>query len=226
MNDANVRIEKELAEGKNVDDILMGLIKDYYNGAKQCVFNGDGYSQEWQDEAAKRGLPNLRTSADALKVIADTKANTFLTKLGIYTEAELQTRYNVRVERYVKHRLIEFNTLVNMINKDVIPATIEYKNMVANSIHAQKNVGVDAKSDITVLTEINDTLNTLMADKTKLIKEIEAIGEDEGIEACEKIAKELLPLSEKIADSINFLEENVAEDMWPIPTYYDLLFIR
>jgi glutamine synthetase len=226
INDMNERIEKELEAGKSVDEILRQITIDLYKNSKKVVFNGDGYSKEWEIEAEKRGLPNLRTSADALKIIADAPKNSFLTKLGIYTESELKTRFNVRVERYVKHRLIEFNTLVNMINKDVIPATIEYKNMVANSIHAQKNVGVDAKSDITVLTEINDTLNTLMADKTKLIKEIEAIGEDEGIEACEKIAKELLPLSEKIADSINFLEENVAEDMWPIPTYYDLLFIR
>ena len=65
-----------------------------------------------------------------------------------------------------------------------------------------------------------------MENKTKLLKEINAIGEDEGIKAADKIAKELLPLSEKIADSVNFLEDNVAEDMWPIPTYYDLLFIR
>jgi len=226
INDTNVRIEKELEEGKTVDDILIGITKDLYTNSKKVVFNGDGYSKEWEIEAEKRGLPNLRTSADALKVIADAPKNNFLTELGIYTPSELTTRFNVRVERYVKHRLIEFNTLINMINKDIIPATIEFKSMVATSIHNQKSVGIEAKADIAVLTEINKHLETLCAEKAKLEKEIDALGEDEGITACEKIAKELMPLSEKIADQINYLEDNVAEDMWPIPTYYDLLFIR
>jgi glutamine synthetase len=226
INDMNVRIEKELSEGKDVDKVLLDITIDLYKNSKKVVFNGDGYSKEWELEAEKRGLPNLRTSADALKIINEADKNNFLTKLGIYTEAELKTRFNVRVERYVKHRLIEFNTLINMINKDIIPATIDFKNMVANAVVSQKSAGIEPKTDIAVLTEVNKTLDSLMADKNKLVKEIEAIGEDEGIEACEKIAKELLPLSEKIADSINYLEENVAEDMWPIPTYYDLLFIR
>lgn len=226
INDMNERIEKELEGGKSVDDVLLNLTIDLYKNARKVVFNGDGYSKEWEIEAEKRGLPNLRTSADALKLIADAPKNNFLTDLGIYTAGELTTRFNVRVERYVKCRMIEFNTLVNMINKDVIPATIEYKNMVASSIASQKSVGIDAKTDTTVLKDINTHLESLYADKTTLVKAMDAIGEDEGIEAADKIAKDLLPLSEKMADTINFLEDNVAEDMWPIPTYYDLLFVR
>lgn len=226
MNDANVRIEKELAEGKKVDDILMGLIKDYYNGAKKCVFNGDGYSQEWQDEAAKRGLPNLKTSADALKVIADTKANEFLTKLGIYTEAELMTRYNVRVERYILCREIEFRTLINMINKDIVPAAIAFKNQLASSINAQKAAGVDAKTDLEILKAIN-TAMTNVATKTKSLKA--SLNKYEGqhnIEYATVIAKELLPLSEEIAEQIAYLEDNINEELWPLPTYFDMLFIK
>ena len=226
INDMNERIEKELETGKSVDDVLLNLTIDLYKNARKVVFNGDGYSKEWEIEAEKRGLPNLRTSADALKLIADAPKNNFLTDLGIYTPGELTTRFNVRVERYVKCRLIEFNTLINMINKDIIPATIEYKNMVANSINSQKAAGVEPKTDITVLKAVNEHLETLYADRDKLVKEMDTIGEDEGIGAADKIAKELLPLSEKMAETINFLEDNVAEDMWPIPTYYDLLFVR
>lgn len=226
INDMNERIEKELETGKSVDDVLLNLTIDLYKNARKVVFNGDGYSKEWEIEAEKRGLPNLRTSADALKLIADAPKNNFLTDLGIYTPVELTTRFNVRVERYVKCRLIEFNTLINMINKDIIPATIEYKNMVANSINSQKAAGVEPKTDITVLKAVNEHLETLYADRDKLVKEMDTIGEDEGIGAADKIAKELLPLSEKMAETINFLEDNVAEDMWPIPTYYDLLFVR
>lgn len=224
INDTNVRIEKELAEGKDVNDILIGIIKDLYAGSQHVVFNGDGYSQEWQDEAARRGLPNLKTSADALKVIADSKANTFLTDLGIYTPTELEMRFNVRVERYCLQRIIEFKTLVNMIYKDIIPATIEYKGIIANAIDCQKECGVDATVDQEVLKNINTKLSELYQKSKQLDEKVATLGHE--IKDAEIIAHELLPLSEEIADICGYLEDNVAEDLWPIPTYYDLLFVK
>lgn len=224
FNDVNERLEKEISGGKSIDDALIDLTKDLYNGAKHVVFNGDGYSQEWQDEAAKRGLPNLRTSADALKLISDTKASGFLTELGVYSANELTTRFNVRVERYCKHREIEFRTLINMIHKDIIPATIEYKGMLAKSIDDQKDVKIDPKVDIALLTNINNKLTDLYDKTNKLSDGTNALGEE--IADAEKIANELLPLSEEIAEIISYLEENVSEDLWPLPTYYDLLFVK
>ena len=224
FNDVNERLEKEISGGKSVDDALIELIRDLYNGAKKVVFNGDGYSQEWQDEAAKRGLPNLKTSADALKLIANTEGNNFLTKLGVYTPTELKTRYNVRVERYCKHRIIEFNTLINMIHKDIIPATIQYKAMLAAAIDDQKDCKIDPKVDLAVLSGINDHLTQLYDKSSRLSKAVTELGEE--IEDAEKIAYELLPLSEEIAEVIGYLEENVSEDLWPLPTYYDLLFVK
>lgn len=226
MNDMNDRIEKETQAGADVNEVLMGIIKDLYGNSKKVVFNGDGYSKEWEDEAEKRGLPNLRTSADALRIIDSKKNNVFLTKLGVYTPTELETRYNVRVERYVKHREIEFNTLVNMVNKDVIPAAIEYKKMLAESVHLQKQAGVEAKVDLAILKAVNENLESLRADNGKMVKLLESIAGKEDIEAADVIAKDMLPLSEKIADTVAFLEENVSEELWPLPTYYDMLFIR
>ena len=226
MNDMNDRIEQEIAAGGQVNEILMKIIKDLYTNAKKVVFNGDGYSKEWEEEAERRGLPNLRTSADALRIIGDEDRNIFLTKLGVYTPSELQTRYNVRIERYVKHRQIEFNTLVNLVNKDIIPATIEYKTSLAESINQQKQAGVDAEVELEILKEINAKLNELRKDNNTLVKMLESIGGHEDISVADKIAKEMLPLSEKMADVIAYLEENVSEELWPLPTYYDMLFIR
>jgi glutamine synthetase len=226
MNDVTPKLEKEIAGGKSVDDALKELIKDLYNGSSQVVFNGDGYSQEWQDEAAKRGLPNLRTSAEALEVIADDKANEFLTKLGIYSKNELVTRYNVRVERYVKCREIEFQTMVNMIAKDVLPAAIAYKKNLAEAIDEQKEVGIDAKVDKAILKDINDKVTELWTDLTTLKNELAKYdGADESALA-KKIAHEHLPLSEKIAETVAYLEENVSEELWSLPTYYDMLFVK
>lgn len=224
FNEMNVRIEKEKADGKDVQTILMGITKDLYNNCSKVVFNGDGYSQAWQDEAAKRGLPNLKTSADCLGVINDTESNKFLTDLGIYSANELKMRYNVRVEMYCKNREIEFSTLVNIINKDILPAAIEYKGVLAASIENQKAAGVAAKTDIAILNDI-DTHTEVLYNKTKeLQKALVGLGEE--IEDAKKIADILLPLSEEIADTIAYLEENVSEEYWPLPTYFDLLFVK
>lgn len=224
FNDMNERIEKEKADGKDIQSILMGITKDLYNNCSKVVFNGDGYSQAWQDEAAKRGLPNLKTSADCLEVINDPKANEFLTKLGIYSESELKMRYNVRVERYVKQREIEFSTLVNMVHKDILPAAIEYKGVLAASIENQKAAGVKADTDIAILSDINDHVNALYTKTKELRDGTESLGEE--IADAKTIATKLLPLSEEIADVIAYLEEHVSEEYWPLPTYFDLLFIK
>lgn len=227
FNDMSDRVEKELQGGKKVDDVLKDLVKDIYSGAKKVVFNGDGYSKEWEIEAEKRGLPNLRTSAEALAVIDDKSKNQFLVKLGVYTENEIKTRYNVRLERYVKHREIEFLTLINMIHKDILPAAIAYKKNLADAINAQKQAGVDATVDTSLLKNVNAKIQDLYSDASKLSKEVDgfhSIGDERKLAI--KIAHECMPLAEKIASSIAYLEENVSEELWALPTYYDMLFIR
>lgn len=226
LTEINERIKKEKDAGSSVEDILMGITKDLYNSSKKVVFNGDGYSQDWQDEAAKRGLPNLKTSADALKVIRDSKANEFLMKQGVYTRTELETRYNVRVERYCKCREIEFHTLVSLIHKDVLPAAIKYKSEIASSIVNQKAAGVDAKADAKVLSSINKAVEELVGNTEKLSKFLKENEGEDDIAYAEKIAQEIYPLSETIAENVAYLEENVSEELWPLPTYFDMLFIR
>jgi glutamine synthetase len=227
LNDMSEKVEKEKASGKSNDEILMGIIKDLYNNASKVVFNGDGYSQDWVAEAEKRGLPNLRTSADALAVMNDKEANAFLGKLGVFKESEVETRFNVRVERYNKHRMIEFNSLLSIIHKDIFPATIAYKNNIAKTIDNMDEVGIKADTEIALLKELNDLTTKLYSEASKLNNEVKSLeGQEEELETSHKIAKELLPLSESIADTIAKLEESVSDDLWGLPTYYDMLFIR
>ena len=147
-------------------------------------------------------------------VLKDPEKNKFLTKLGVYTEGELTTRYNVRMERYIKHREIEFSTLVNMIHKDVIPATIAYKKNLADSVNAQKAAGVDAAVDASVLKTINTALTTLHKDTEALSKELEAYSNTDEATLITRIAHEHMPLVEKIGETVAYLEENVSEDLW------------
>ena len=222
----NIRIKKEKEAGTSIDDILMGITKDLYNNSKNVVFNGDGYSQAWQDEAAKRGLPNFKTSPDALRVMKDTKANEFLVNQGIYTASEIETRFNVRVERYCKCREIEFITLISMIHKDILPASIKYKNEIASSIVNQKAAGVEAKADLGILKLINKHVEDLVENTEKLSKMLEENEGKDDIDYADTIAHKMFPLSEKIGLIVSELEENVSEEIWPLPTYFDLLFVR
>lgn len=227
MNDMTPVLQEKISNGLDVDLALIELIKDLYTNSQRVVFNGDGYSKEWQEEASRRGLPNLKTTADAINVIADEKANEFLTKIGVYTPTELETRYNVRLERYIKHREIEFSTLIDIVNKDVLPATISYKKQIAKAIEDQKEVGINPEVDIQILKKLNDTMITLYNDVKELDAQLDTYDTTQDHAALTmKIAYEHLPLSEKIADSIAFLEQNVAEDLWGLPTYYDMLFVR
>lgn len=226
FDDACERVEKELSAGKSVNDILIGLIKDYYNNSSKVVFNGDGYSQEWQDEAAKRGLPNLKTSPDALKLIKDPKESEFLTKSGIYSERELDMRFNVRLERYIACREIEFKTLASMITKDILPVAILYKGQLADSINSQKSAGVEAKVDMNILKKLNEYVEEVFTKGNKLINDMGEFSKLDKMEYAEKIAYELFPLFEEIETALNYIEEHVSDEVWPLPTFYDLLFIK
>jgi len=107
IEDSNGILEAELKKGVNVEDALLGLVRKWMGNSRKVVFNGDGYSGDWIVEAEKRGLPNLKNTAEALKVLKDEKAITFLTGSSIYTKDELTTRYNVQLKRYNQHREIE-----------------------------------------------------------------------------------------------------------------------
>ncbi len=224
FNDVNLRIKEELTKGKKVNDILTGITKDLYNNCSKVVFNGDGYSQEWQDEAQKRGLPNMRTTPEALKLLIDSKANEFLTKLKIYSQAELKMRFNVRVERYCLYRGIEFKTLINMIHKDILPVAMRYKGLLAKGIEHQKSVGVEATVDLVLLKNMDIHISKLYEKVQSLEQGVLGLGHD--IVDADKIAQTLLPLSEEIAHEIGYLERNITNELWPLPTYFDLLFMR
>jgi glutamine synthetase len=227
FNEANDIIEKELKAGKQIDDILKDLIKLLYGRSQKIVFNGDGYSGEWVKEAEKRGLPNYRTTPDALTVLADKKQTEFLSRLGVLKENEVMARYNVTLERYIKHREIEFECFISMINKNVVPSALQYKQAVAESLKASKDAAADTTVEAEILRHVSSCLKDLYADmdvlSTNLEKYKASLNEQQ---LADKIAKELMPLSVKMAKTCGELEEIVPEDMWSLPTYYDLLFIK
>jgi len=224
--ETNAFLEKEIAAGKSVDEALIAVIHKWYNNAKAAVFNGDGYSQEWVKEAEKRGLGNFRTTPEAIAVFEDAKKVSFLSKMGVFNEGEIKTRANVMIERYIKCREIEFRTQQTMVQKQVMPVAIAYKQQLAEAIGKIKDAGGDVSVETELLKALSHATKELGTNTTKLIHDMEACHKLGEAKCADKFAKELMPLSTHIADLCNIVEEAVPEDMWPVPKYYDMLFIR
>ncbi|MCE2806350.1 MAG: glutamine synthetase type III, partial [Gemmataceae bacterium] len=136
-------LEAAVKAGKDFNKSLQELLQSILHECKPVLFNGDGYSEEWHKEAAKRGLPNLRTTIDALPVVTDKKTVDLFTKYKVYSARELESRFNILCEAYVKTVNIEGKVLAMMVKTMVIPSVVRYQGEVAQSLVSVKAAGAD-----------------------------------------------------------------------------------
>ncbi len=224
--EANAYLETEQAKGQSVDQSLISLIKKFMTTSNKVIFNGDGYSKEWVLEAQKRGLPNLRTTPEAIKTLKDKNAYSFLLRNGIFHESEIDTRYNILIERYIKIREIEFETLIDMIHQFVIPSGLEYKTMLTTILKGQKEIGLSSSNfEMDAYKKVSSKIDEIHALSTHLLKELSGDHQDHQLYA-EKIATELMTTATTMAGICNELEELIPNQFYPLPKYYDMLFLR
>jgi glutamine synthetase len=224
--ESNEFIKKELAAGRKTEDAMVALIKRWAAHAWKIIFNGDNYSTEWVKEAASRGLPNFSTTPEALMVLKDEVASKFLVDTGVFNRGEIKTRYNVMVERYLKCRDIEFCTLIDMVHQHVIPSTVKYALELARAAKAVKEAGLDSSSETELLGTLNSNLKYLTGAVNGLqaaMKKHHTMTEEEWAVT---IPKELMPFAENIRTHANTLENLIADELWTLPKYYDMLFVR
>lgn len=217
-------LKADMKAGKSVQEALVHLTKKMTSSSKRAVFNGDGYSEEWVKEAASRGLPNYRTTPEALKVLLDSKQTAFLTQQKIYTENELKTRYVVLEERYEKMREIEFNTLISIIHQNILPAAISYKNELCELISKQKALGLEVEGEMDLLKRMVEISKWVYKETQRLEATLKSTEGKKN--RAELIAHEVLPAAEAVSNWCNQLEEIVPNDLWSLPKYYDMLFLR
>jgi glutamine synthetase len=225
MKDANAIIEREIGAGKTADEALAVMTKTFLTESEAVIFNGDGYSSDWVKEAEKRGLPNLRNTAEALASLRNEELTKFLVDTEVLSAGEVETRYNVLVEQYNLLRTIEFHTQVNMIRQHVIPSTVTYKKDLTTVAASTKHLGIDNTVEETLLKKLATHMVDLYNNTEKLDEALKALGSDEEANS-KKIATELFPLSEKIANSSNHIEELVPDTLWTLPKYIDMLFLK
>ena len=218
------RLEKSKDFETDLHNMIRKTIKDH----KKIIFNGNGYDDAWIEEATKkRGLLNYRTTADAIPHLLDKKNVDMLTSLGVFTDAELKSRYEITLDNYVKAVMIEANTMVDMAKTEIAPAVAAYCEDLAQTAAAKK--ALDAKIDCSYEKEIVKRLSAL--NKTLYVKANELEKAAGAITADMEISKQayairdkVLPLMDKVRAAGDEAETLTAKKYWPYPSYADLLF--
>jgi len=200
-------------------------VKTVWDECSNVVFNGDGYSEAWQKEAAARGLPNLVTTPDAVCVIKDQKYTDLFAKYGVLSERELDSRYEVYSEQYISSVNVESNLVVEMAKTMIFPAAVRYQGELASSLASMKAIGIE--TDHETIVKITDLIKKLQDS----VAELEALKQGEhdvpDVAAhCHYIKDNILPKMLEVRAAADALEGLVADDLWPLPTFQEMLFIR
>ena len=215
-----------LEKAEDFDIAVHDLIKEQATEHQRIVFNGNGYSDEWVAEAERRGLPNIKTMVDAIPALATDKVVALFEKFNVFTRAELESRVEILYENYAKAINIEARTMIDMAGKQIIPSVIKYVTNLANSINAVK-AACDA--DISVQTELlMETSDLLSEAKVALAKLVEvankASATEEGEQQAAYCRDEVKTAMDALRIPVDKLEMIVDKEIWPMPSYGDLIF--
>ncbi|WP_428561314.1 MAG: glutamine synthetase III [Solidesulfovibrio sp. DCME] len=202
-----------------VQTVIQEIIKDH----DAVVFNGDGYSEEWHAEAEKRGLPNLKTTPDALPVLTSPEVVKLFTTYGVFSEAELKSREEIYLEQYVKTVQTEAALVVRMAKTIIFPAAMRYQGELAKTCADLKAIGHDFKMD--TLECVTTKLRDLQAKVAELEKIVEHSADGTLAEA-KHMCCTVLPAMNEVRAVADALEAVVADDLWSLPSYQEMLFIR
>ncbi len=214
-----------LEAAQDFDSAVHDLIKEYLTKHQRIIFNGDGYSKEWIEEAKRRGLPNIPSMVESVSALTTEKSIRLFEKFGIFTKAELESRAEILYEQYAKTINIEALTMVDIANKQLVPSVIEYTGMLAETVNATKTAGGDATVASDLLKRVGGLLTSMQQERVEL-STIEKIGSamERGKEQAFYYREKVVPAMDKLRHSADELERIVDKDYWPFPTYADLLF--
>ena len=231
IGDANTVMNSMMAESFNkacdalegAEDFEKAAIDYIYKTMKEnknIVFNGNGYSDEWVEEAAKRGLPNVKSIVDAIPAYTDESSIEMFEKLGVMTKRELEARREIKLEEYAGLINIEARTMIDMAAKLYVPSVIAYVNSVASSMSTVKNAY--AQADTTAQQTILVKASSLLADTQKALDNLKAA--TDAAETAKDFHEKVLPAMAALRTPVDELETIVDSEYWPVPTYGQMMF--
>jgi glutamine synthetase len=221
------KLEADVKGGKDFNKAVQELLPPIIKESRKVIFNGDNYSEEWHKEAEKRGLPNLKSTIDCLPVLQKKETGELLTKYKVINEKELVSRYNILSEAYAKTVTIEALTALGMARTQILPAALRYQKEVGESIAAAKAAGASAAGGLETFGTLVSTINDFQKTINALEKALAHTGNGGDAFAHAKHVREhILPEMNELRKAADKLETIVADDLWPLPTYREMLFVK
>ncbi len=217
-----------LEKAEDFDKELNALIVEYTEKHKRIIFSGNGYSKEWQEEAKRRGLPNLPTMVDAIPALTTDAAIDMFEHFKVFTKAELEARAEIQYEIYAKAINIEAKTMIDMATKQIIPAVVRYTTVLAESVNQVRAAG--ASYNVSVQEKLLEKTSSLLADSYGALNYLSHVTEEiekkeEGAERARYCLDVIMPAMTALRAPVDKLEMIVDKEMWPMPSYGDLMFI-
>mgnify|MGYP004653104339 FL=1 len=224
LSDSLSKFADELEKAENFDKELQNLIKREITVHWRILFNGNGYGEEWIKEAEKRGLKNIRTTPDAMAHYLDKKNIELFEQTGIYSEVEMKSHYDVKLEKYCQVLNIEVGTMIEMVNKDIEPSALNFLNKLTDT-YSKMPADLPFEYGKNQIKKVSALLNEVEQKKQKLDElHIQAQKKTELMEKAQDYAKKILPAMEDLRSSGDLLEELLGQEYKPYPSYEDLLF--
>lgn len=222
MSDACDYIESKKDKKKAIEEYIKILATKH----QRIIFNGNGYAKEWVQEAKKRGLPIIPAMYDAIPALVKDKTIKTFEKFKVFTKAELLSRADIEYEQYAKKINIEAKTMLNMVKKQFIPATIKYERELARSINEVRDaLGISCRTQTEILKKVNIHMEKMYEVTEKLEKAVEKGSSIENNkDKVEHFYKKVVPLMRELRQPVDELEMLVSKEDWPVPSYGDLLF--
>ncbi len=218
-------IADELEKADNFDMACHDMIKKLFTNHHRIVFNGNGYSDDWIEEAERRGLPNITSMVDAIPALITDKAVKLFESFGVFTKAELESRVEIQYEGYSKAINIEARTMIDVAGKQIIPAVISYSTELANSVLAVSNAGADASAQKELLNDVSALLKDMKSALATLIDVTEKAGNITDASEQAKFYRDTVKTAmTQLRTPADKLEMMVDKKFWPFPSYGDLMF--
>ena len=214
-----------LKDSKNIDEDVMMIAKQNILQHKRIIFGGDGYSHEWEEEAERRGLYNLKTTPEALEHLLDDKNIRLFERFGVYSRQELEARYEVYMKNYCTTIRIEALTMIDIVKREIIGATLEYQSALASLIAQKGQIGVEGILEKKLLLQIS-ALSDKMGEQLETLEVAVKGAEDMNLpQAKGKYYREhIFESMSVLRETVDELETLVDKEYWPLPTYTDMLF--
>ncbi len=213
------------ASPAKLQSTVLSLLKRVIKEHKRVIFDGDNYSEEWHDEAVRRGLPMLQDSVASFPILRAKKSADLFRKYGVLSRSEVDSRAHITIEKYVKQVAIEAETMISIARTQILPAALQHQERLARAVAATEEAGVKAPDSAVALREFVK-LVTELREATAELEKATAHHTDDGMKHAEHMKRVVRPAMARVREVGDTLETHVTAELWPLPTYRQLLFLK